>query len=63
MGDDGREGVVELAARGGKVVAEAPETAVIFGMPSAAVRTGRVDKVIPLGRIAEALVKMVKGST
>jgi two-component system chemotaxis response regulator CheB len=62
MGDDGREGVVELASRGGKVVAEAPETAVIFGMPSAAVRTGRVDKVVPLGRIAEMLVKMIKGT-
>jgi two-component system, chemotaxis family, protein-glutamate methylesterase/glutaminase len=62
MGDDGREGVVEIAAKGGKVVAEAPETAVIFGMPSAAVRTGRVDKVVPLGRIAETLVKMIKGT-
>jgi len=63
MGDDGREGVVELAAKGGKVVAEAPETAVIFGMPSAAVRTGRVDKVVPLGRIADTLAKMIKGTT
>ena len=62
MGDDGREGVIEIASAGGKVVAEAPETAVIFGMPSAAVRTGRVDKVVPLGRIAETLAKMVKGT-
>lgn len=60
MGDDGRDGVVQIASAGGRVIAEAPETAVIFGMPSAAVRTGKVDKVVPLGRIAETLAKMVK---
>ncbi|MBI2895261.1 MAG: chemotaxis-specific protein-glutamate methyltransferase CheB [Deltaproteobacteria bacterium] len=60
MGDDGKDGVQEVAARGGRVMAEAPETAVIFGMPGAAVRTGCVHKVVPLGRIAETLLKMVK---
>ena len=33
---------------GGRTVAEAPETAVIFGMPQEAIATGAVDEVVPL---------------
>lgn len=40
MGDDGAEGVREISKRGGKVLVEAPETAVVAGMPLAAQRTG-----------------------
>jgi two-component system chemotaxis response regulator CheB len=40
MGDDGAEGVREISARGGAVLIEAPETAVVSGMPLSAQRTG-----------------------
>lgn len=40
MGDDGAEGVREIAGRGGKVLIEAPETAVVSGMPAAVRRSG-----------------------
>lgn len=40
MGDDGAEGVSEIANRAGTVLIEAPETAVVSGMPSAARRSG-----------------------
>ena len=36
----------------GGPIAEAPETAVIFGMPQEAIATGAVDEVVPLGSIA-----------
>ncbi len=55
MGDDGREGVRAVRAAGGRVVAEAEETAVVFGMPQQAIRTGCVDAVLPLGELAGAL--------
>jgi two-component system chemotaxis response regulator CheB len=51
MGDDGRRGVEAVKAAGGTVIAESEETAVIFGMPQQAIRTGAVDEVLSLGEI------------
>jgi two-component system chemotaxis response regulator CheB len=55
MGDDGRQGVQSVKSSGGRVVAESESTAVIFGMPQQAIRSGAVDEVLPLGEIAEAI--------
>jgi two-component system, chemotaxis family, protein-glutamate methylesterase/glutaminase len=55
MGDDGREGVTAVRASGGSVIAESEETAVIFGMPQQAIRTGAVDAVLPLSDIAPVI--------
>jgi len=55
MGDDGRAGVRAVRAAGGTVIAESEETAVIFGMPQQAIRTGAVDAVLPLAEIAPAI--------
>jgi len=59
MGDDGARGVVAIKARGGTVLAESSETAVIYGMPGAAVRTGEVDKTLPLGALAAHLAELI----
>jgi two-component system chemotaxis response regulator CheB len=55
MGDDGRRGVQAVKEEGGRVIAESEETAVIFGMPQRAIRTGVVDAVLPLSEIASAI--------
>ncbi|HYB11873.1 MAG TPA: chemotaxis-specific protein-glutamate methyltransferase CheB [Myxococcota bacterium] len=55
MGDDGRRGVVAVKQAGGTVIAESEETAVIFGMPQQAIRTGVVDAVLPLDAMAIAI--------
>ena len=55
MGDDGRRGALAVKEAGGYVVAESEETAVIFGMPQQAIRTGAVDQVLPLHGIAAAI--------
>jgi two-component system, chemotaxis family, protein-glutamate methylesterase/glutaminase len=55
MGDDGRKGVRAVREAGGTVIAESEETAVIFGMPQQAIRTGAVDAVLPLAEIAPAI--------
>ncbi len=57
MGGDGGRGVKTVKAAGGRVLAEAPETAVIFGMPEEAIRTGVVDEIVPLGQMAEAITR------
>jgi two-component system chemotaxis response regulator CheB len=55
MGDDGRRGVVAIKQAGGTVVAESEATAVVFGMPQQAIRTGAVDAVLPLQQIPAAI--------
>jgi two-component system chemotaxis response regulator CheB len=55
MGDDGRKGVKSVKDAGGTVIAESEHTAVIFGMPQQAIRTGVVDQVLSLSDIATAI--------
>jgi two-component system chemotaxis response regulator CheB len=55
MGDDGTEGARAIRDAGGIVIAEAQETAVVYGMPGSVVRAGLATKVLPLPQIAEYL--------
>lgn len=59
MGDDGARGVVALAEAGAQVWAEAESTAAVFGMPRAAIGTGRVARVLPLGELGPALARVL----
>jgi two-component system chemotaxis response regulator CheB len=61
MGDDGRLGVEAVADAGGLVVAESEETAVVSGMPMAAIKTGHVARVEPLGRMADVIRAFARG--
>lgn len=56
MGSDGSRGVLAIKEAGGQVVSESEETAVIFGMPRAAIATGMVDAVVPLEKISEEIM-------
>ena len=49
-----------IKGAGGRVFAEAPETAVIFGMPQEAIATGMVDDVVPLGGMVDAIARFGK---
>ncbi len=55
MGDDGSEAIREVHERGGKTIAESSESAIIFGMPAEAIKTGAVDEVVPLSGIPDAI--------
>jgi len=61
MGNDGKAGVVEIKKKGGYTIAEAESTAVIFGMPNEAIKTGAVDRVLPLHKIPGEIVTTVTG--
>jgi len=58
MGSDGAEAMTLMHGAGGKVIAEAEETAVVWGMPGALVKAGGADWILPLGRIAHQLRKL-----
>jgi two-component system chemotaxis response regulator CheB len=58
MGDDGVEGAKAIRAAGGVIIAESQETAVVNGMPGAAVRAGVASEVMPLPQIGEYLAKV-----
>lgn len=58
MGDDGVEGARAIREAGGIVIAESQETAVVYGMPGAAVRAGLAQKVLPLPQVAEYLASL-----
>jgi two-component system chemotaxis response regulator CheB len=58
MGDDGVAGARAIRDAGGIVIAESQETAVVNGMPGAAVRAGVATEVLPLPAIGDYLAKL-----
>ena len=46
MGRDGAEGAARLRAAGGRVLAQAPESCVVWGMPGAVANAGTADAVL-----------------
>jgi two-component system, chemotaxis family, protein-glutamate methylesterase/glutaminase len=61
MGDDGSEAIRQVHERGGKTIAESSESAIIFGMPAEAIKTGAVDEVLALSAIPDAIRKLCTG--
>jgi two-component system chemotaxis response regulator CheB len=60
MGDDGAKAMTELHVNGGRTIAEAAETAVVWGMPGELVKAGGADVVAPLDDIADQLLALVR---
>jgi two-component system, chemotaxis family, protein-glutamate methylesterase/glutaminase len=58
-GSDGSMGVKAIKKMGGTVIVQDEQSADFYGMPGAAIQTGCVDFVLPLGEIAPALVTLV----
>jgi two-component system, chemotaxis family, protein-glutamate methylesterase/glutaminase len=62
MGQDGVKGLRKLKSRGGYVIGQDESTSVVYGMPRAAADAGLVDRVVPLGEIAQALTELTPGA-
>jgi len=60
MGSDGSKAMTQLHAAGGQTIAEAEESAVVWGMPGALVANGGASQVVPIERIAGALTALVR---
>lgn len=60
MGRDGADAMTKLFEYGGRTIAEAESTAVVWGMPGELVRNGGAGQVRPVEEIAAAIVEGVE---
>jgi len=58
MGEDGAAGLADMHAAGAQTVAEHESTAVVYGMPAAAVRLGAARAVLPLDQVAGHVMRL-----
>ncbi|ALJ38476.1 chemotaxis-specific protein-glutamate methyltransferase CheB [Azospirillum brasilense] len=61
MGSDGAASMTELRRQGGRTIAEAEASAVVFGMPQELIRRGGADMVLPSDRVAQQVTRWVRG--
>jgi two-component system chemotaxis response regulator CheB len=61
MGCDGTVGAAELVAAGGAVIAQDEATSVVWGMPGSVTHAGLCSSVLPLDRIAPAIIRLFSG--
>jgi len=59
MGSDGADGITEISGAGGYTVAQDEESSVIFGMPGSAIKTGKIERIIPLSMIGNFINEFV----
>jgi two-component system chemotaxis response regulator CheB len=59
MGRDGVDGLRAIRRAGGRTVAESEATAVVYGMPAAAVHAGLADFILPLDEVCAALTGLL----
>jgi two-component system, chemotaxis family, protein-glutamate methylesterase/glutaminase len=60
MGNDGAASMTRLRAAGGRTIAEAEESAVVWGMPGALVQAGGAEIVAPLDQIADRILPLAE---
>ncbi|MER2267636.1 chemotaxis-specific protein-glutamate methyltransferase CheB [Methylobacterium oxalidis] len=59
MGEDGALGLLDMQRSGAQTIAEHESTAVVYGMPAAAVRLSAARSVLPLDRVAGEILRSV----
>jgi two-component system chemotaxis response regulator CheB len=61
MGGDGARGMKSLRDLGARTITESEETCIVYGMPRVANELGASEISLPLPKIPEAILKVVKG--
>lgn len=61
MGDDGAQGILEMKESGAYTLAQDEGSCVVFGMPKKAIELGGIDRVLPLEKLADAVIKHTNG--
>ncbi len=59
MGVDGAKGLKDMLETGSITIAQDKETSIVWGMPGAAVALNAANKVLPLHKIAEGLLRIL----
>lgn len=62
MGADGTRGAGVIKEAGGEIIAQDEESCVVYGMPRSVAEAGYVDRVVPLSRVASAIIEMCRVS-
>jgi len=60
MGDDGARGLKEMLDAGARTMAQDEASSVVWGMPGAAVKMGAAQEILPLGRVAENIMRLAQ---
>jgi two-component system chemotaxis response regulator CheB len=61
MGEDGAAGLLRLRQAGARTIAQDEATCTVFGMPAAAIARGAAERVVPLHRVADAMLTAAAG--
>jgi two-component system chemotaxis response regulator CheB len=61
MGHDGAEGMSEIVNKGGYGIIESKETALVYGMPSSAVKAGAYHEIKRIDEIGSRITEIVEG--
>jgi two-component system response regulator WspF len=59
MGRDGAAGLLKLRNQDWRTIAQDESSSVVWGMPKAAVEIGAAEQVLPISRVAEAIMRLV----
>jgi two-component system chemotaxis response regulator CheB len=57
MGDDGADGLLEMKQADALTIAQDEASCVVFGMPGEAILRGAAEEILPLAKIADAILK------
>jgi two-component system, chemotaxis family, protein-glutamate methylesterase/glutaminase len=63
MGSDGARGLLKMREAGASTIAQDEESCVVFGMPREAIRLGGAEQVLPLSKIASAILTRAEQRT
>ena len=60
MGHDGTAGAAYISKKGGKVIVQSPDTAVIHAMPLSVINSGLADKIVDINELPEQIILEIK---
>ena len=61
MGNDGAKGIMLMKEKGAITIAQNEKSCVVFGMPKEAIALGCIDYVLPLDKISEKVIELLRG--
>jgi len=60
MGSDGTKGLGILKSKAAYIIGQDEKSCTVYGMPKAPADLGYLDIVVPLNKIADAIIKSIK---